>query len=326
MHNPQAGRKLTFRQDGTFTIVQFTDIHWVDGCEADRRSQALMELILDEERPDLVVYTGDVLYTGKVAEGRQPCLDPAGAFRDAVGPAERRGIPWAYVFGNHDTEQFISREQLAAEAERFSCSVSSRGPEHLSGFSNFALPIVGRNGKEAAVLYGFDTGAYSRLSRVRGYDWIRRDQIDWYTQQAFMYRGRNGGDALPALAFFHIPLPEYRQVWEQEVCYGNRYEDICSSSVNSGLFAAMVETGDVIGTFCGHDHVNDYWGALHGIRLCYGRATGYNTYGRAGFPHGARMIRLREGERDFDTWLRLDDGTVVLEQQAHLPETGGTKA
>ena len=53
----------------------------------------------------------------------------------------------------------------------------------------------------------------------------------------------------------------------------------------------------MIGTFVGHDHVNDYQGDLHGIRLCYGRGSGFNTYGRAGFLHGARVIRLREERR-----------------------------
>ena len=79
------------------------------------------------------------------------------------------------------------------------------------------------------------------------------------------------------------------------------------------------EMKDVVGTFVGHDHVNDYFGDLHGIRLCYGRASGYNTYGRDRFLRGARVIRLREGERQFQTWLRLSDGSLVSEQPEHRP-------
>ncbi|MNC34498.1 hypothetical protein D3C75_829330 [compost metagenome] len=82
----------------------------------------------------------------------------------------------------------------------------------------------------------------------------------------------------------------------------------------------MAELGHTLGVFVGHDHVNDYWGELHGIRLCYGRASGHNTYGREGFPRGARMIRLYEGERRLDTWLRLEDGTKVTKQLRHEPE------
>ena len=64
----------------------------------------------------------------------------------------------------------------------------------------------------------------------------------------------------------------------------------------------------------------NFEGTLHGIRLCYGRATGYNTYGREGFPRGARLIELREGERAFSTWLRLEGGEVVPAQPEHAPE------
>ena len=63
--------------------------------------------------------------------------------------------------------------------------------------------------------------------------------------------------------------------------------------------------------FAGHDHLNDYEGTLHAIRLCYGRATGFNNYGREEFLHGARVIRLDEAAPDFTTWLRLDDGSRI---------------
>ncbi len=56
-------RQLSFRPDGTFTIVQFTDLHWKNGEPEDHRTRALMELTLDAEKPDLVVFTGDVIYT-----------------------------------------------------------------------------------------------------------------------------------------------------------------------------------------------------------------------------------------------------------------------
>ena len=79
-------------------------------------------------------------------------------------------------------------------------------------------------------------------------------------------------------------------------------------ALNSGFFAALVEAGDVMGAFCGHDHVNDYEGELFGVRLAYGRATGFAEYGREGFPRGARVIRLYEGRRRFDTWVRLEGG------------------
>ena len=40
--------------------------------------------------------------------------------------------------------------------------------------------------------------------------------------------------------------------------YGTRMEKACAPAINTGMFAAMKEAGDVMGTFVGHDHDNDY--------------------------------------------------------------------
>ena len=103
---------LSFQQDGTFKIVQFTDLHWMDGRAEDQLTEALMERILDAEQPDLVVFTGDLIYTGPVSPGNKACEHPAQAFREAVAAVERSGIPWTFVFGNHDTETLISKSEL----------------------------------------------------------------------------------------------------------------------------------------------------------------------------------------------------------------------
>lgn len=311
--------QLAFREDRTFTITQFTDLHWENGEDEDQQTRLLMEEVLDAEHPDLVVFTGDIIYTGYGASGEPVCKHPHQAFRDAVHTAESRGIPWAVVFGNHDTETTITRDELMHTVLEHSHTVTQRGPEEINGVGNYTLSISGPDGQTAAALYFFDSGDRSPLPHIQGYDWIRSNQIDWYREESRMLQSSIEAQAYPALAFFHIPLPEYKQVWENGTCYGNKFENVCCSPVNSGLFTAMVEMGDVIGTFCGHDHVNDYWGELHGVRLCYGRATGYNTYGKDGFPRGARMIRLREGERSFESWLRLADGTVIMDQPEHNP-------
>jgi hypothetical protein len=310
---------LSFRADHTFTITQFTDIHWQNGGIEDQQSRQLMEMVLDAENPDLLVFTGDVIYTGGAAPGKPICENPAQAFRDVVQLAESRGIPWAVAFGNHDTENGITRDALMDVVLSHKHTVAQRGPNQLIGVGNYSLSVADSEGQPAASLYFFDSGNLSPTPSVPGYDWIRGNQIQWYAGESRMLRERMDGRVLPALAFFHIPLPEYKEVWETAPCYGNKFEDVCSASVNSGLFASMVEMGDVMGTFVGHDHINDYWGELHGIKLCYGRATGYNTYGKEGFPRGARIIRLRQGEHSFETWLRLEDGSVISQQPEHLP-------
>ncbi len=306
-------KTLRFHEDGTFKIVQFTDPEFYEDSEAEREMEAMMLSILEAERPDLVVYTGDV-----IASAGHP--DPAGAFCRACEIPERAGTPWAAVFGNHDSEGTITREQLHALQLTYPLNYAKPNPPGVHGAGNYVLSVAGSDGSAAAALYFLDSGSYSPLeySRMGFYDWIRRDQIEWYAQQSYRLTDDNGGVPLPALAFFHIPLPEYNDVWDFEVCYGERYEVICAPWINSGMFAAMIEMGDVMGTFAGHDHGNDYWGEWRGIRLCYGRTT-RNAYLDRPFMPGARVISLREGERSFDTWIRLADGSAVAEQPRHEP-------
>lgn len=68
---------LRFRDDGTFTIVQFADMHIHDDEETNRLTLALVEKVLDEVQPDLVVLTGDTIFgsesksPGEAAQPRQ---------------------------------------------------------------------------------------------------------------------------------------------------------------------------------------------------------------------------------------------------------------
>ena len=313
---------LRFRPDGSFTIVQLTDVHWHNGEPEDLRSRRLIERILDAERPDLVALTGDIV-------GGYDSRDPADAYRQVVAPIEARAIPWASVFGNHDDEGNLSRLDLLAVKQSCAWCLTERGPEDVTGVGNYVLRVRSREDDSlAAALYWLDSGSYNSHG-VGDYAWIAWDQIAWYRAAsrtlgaeyaASANRGPAGGrPRLPALVFFHIPLPEFDEVWEQYPCRGFRYEPVCGPTLNSGFFAAVIEAGDVLGAFVGHDHVNDFEGELHGIRLCYGRASGHSPYGRDGFQRGARVIRLREGERSFETWLRLDDGSIVSDPPAHEP-------
>ena len=309
--NYRVKTELRFREDGRFNIVQFTDIHWHNGESADQKSASLMESVAQAESPDLIVLTGDILSGGG-------CNDAAESMRQIMEILERCGTPWAAVFGNHDDEGTANRHELMQVMQESDLSLSEPGPGEIPGVGNYVLTVQNSDAsKLAALLYFIDSGSYAPTD-IGGYDWIRRAQIEWYLGESARYTA-SAGHPLPALAFFHIPIPEYDEVWDFHTCYGVKYEDVCAPRINTGFFAALHEAGDVMGTFVGHEHINDFWGDLHGIRLCYGRTTGYNTYGKDGFPRGTRVIELQEGERQFETWLHLDNGTIVREQPKHTP-------
>ena len=102
------------------------------------------------------------------------------------------------------------------------------------------------------------------------------------------------------LVFLHIPLPEYKDAWMSGKVNGRRNETISSPMVNTGLFTSMLLNGNIAGVFCGHDHDNDFVADYQGIKLCYGRISGFQCYGE--LTRGARVIELSDSQV-FDTHL-----------------------
>jgi metallophosphoesterase superfamily enzyme len=104
---------LRVNDDGKFKIVQISDTHMVTGVgickdaidahgmdlpesEADPLTVDFIGKILDAEKPDLVILTGDQLH--------HDIPDSQSALFKVVAPIIERSIPFAAVFGNHDSE------------------------------------------------------------------------------------------------------------------------------------------------------------------------------------------------------------------------------
>ncbi|MDO5665478.1 MAG: metallophosphoesterase family protein [Bacteroidia bacterium] len=296
-------QKLNFNKNGLFKIAQFTDVHYVHGNPKSDTALMVIQRVLDAEKPDMVIFTGDIV-TGK----------PVKKGWDAITKLViDREIPFAVTLGNHDDENGTTRFELEKIITNYpyNCNYTTSG--QLSGVMNNVIPVYGsdKDMQVKSLIYCFDSGAYSTINDVPGYGWITTDIIDWYKKQSFHFTKQNNFQPLPALAYFHIPLPEYRLAFNDESNkrVGVRKEDECPSDLNSGMFIAMKEMRDVMGTFVGHDHVNDYMVNYYDIALTYGRFSGWRT---TYVPeiNGSRIVVLKEGKREFDTWIRLLDGSI----------------
>lgn len=292
---------LKFNKNGEFKIVQFTDVHFKYGNPASDIALKRIGEVLDAERPDLAIFTGDVIYAAPADSG----------MRTVLACAASRKIPFVVTFGNHDDEQGMTRARLYDLIRSIPCNIQPDRGEVES--PDYILTVKSSDGKkDASVLYCLDSHSYSKLPDVKGYDWLTFDQVNWYRRHSAAYTAANNGKPLPSLAFFHIPLPEYNQAAADEsaILYGSRMEKACAPAINTGMFTAMKDAGDVMGVFVGHDHDNDYSVMWKGIVLAYGRYTGGNTVYNH-LPNGARVIVLKEGERTFTSWIRLKGGEIV---------------
>jgi hypothetical protein len=227
-------------------------------------------------------------------------------------PVIDRKIPWAFVLGNHDYEHSKDPSKVILFLSQLPLSLTEPGSADLGGTGNYVLKVLSSKGdKVSFIFYMIDSHQNSPFldkGKNDGNGFISLDQINWYVGQSSEFKKANGGIPIPAFMFFHIPIPEFSQIWDRGKFVGSRLQDDLCQKVNSGLFAAVRSAKDVIGIFVGHNHSSEYVGYLDGIALAHGRKTGLACCGPAPLEKGARVILLREGKPGFDTWIRTESG------------------
>lgn len=301
-------KKLFFRDEGSFKLLQLTDIHFTADDETDHKTIRLMRELIRAEKPDFIMTTGDTVYGDRNLEYLEKALEPV----------LESGIPWGYAFGNHDVEFASNRRELFERVTGLPGCMSYHDPASADGVGNCHLELCNRSGAPEWLLFGIDSGDYNPNQAIGGYGYVADAQIRWYRGVIAGYEAK--GEPFSAMVFMHVALPEHQDVWTHEVCYGTKREGVGCAHVNSGFFTAMLEAGHTKGVFVGHDHVNDYWGRLYGIALGYGRCTGFGTYGAQDFLRGGRVFRFAEGDTEaFDTYVRLEHGIVVDDPWVQRP-------
>lgn len=111
-------------------------------CNGDATTIEYMEKLLDREKPNLVVFSGDNINGGGVSDAR------AATFKFAE-PVVKRKIPWAVIFGNHDDENDLTREELLEVMKHMPYSLTERGPIDLPGIGNYILKVFTDSTKAA---------------------------------------------------------------------------------------------------------------------------------------------------------------------------------
>ena len=154
----QKSETLCFSSEGKFKIVQFTDMHYVIGSDECKKVLDMVNQTLDEEKPHLVIFTGDIITSSPQAEGWKQVLDPV----------IKRQIPWAAVLGNHDDEYDLSRESIVSFLEKQPYSLVKRERNKTRGTTDYVLEIKGKTKKTEGLLYCMDSHAYSKYESIKG--------------------------------------------------------------------------------------------------------------------------------------------------------------
>ena len=302
---------IRFGADGKFKIMHVTDTHLED-FNVDDTVWALGKAC-DEENPDIVIITGDIaINNGDEAETKRIIGMLMNVF-------EQRDIPVAVTFGNHDSEVegAMTREEVMACYNSYSCSVSVDDGEALSGCGTYNIPVLASDSDDVKFnIWVFDSGDYDDNGH---YGCVMPDQIEWYKQTSDALAAANGGEKVNSVVFQHIIVPEIYDVLEKvnyptlfafpriyseneyyrfdpdNVNYGTLNEKPCPGYENYGQFDAMVEKGDVLAMFTGHDHTNAFGVRNQGIDITTTISSRYNGESFSS-AYGYRIVEIDEND------------------------------
>ncbi|KAH7112463.1 Metallo-dependent phosphatase-like protein [Dendryphion nanum] len=330
---------LRFGADGLFNITIFADLHFGeeawggDLVDNDAKTIKVMESVLDNESPNLVVLNGDLL-TGEAVLAHNYTNHIDRIFQ----PLINRKLPWASTYGNHDRTKLSTPTTILqhekeiggnVQGHRLAWTSSMVGNDDLRfGTSNYYIPIYTFSGdcrpELAMVLWFFDSRAGAAFQKgedgqtVPVEDWVAPEVARWFALEKAAFK-QQFKRPIPSLAFVHIPVQATRALQEKGVNKATNpglnqeiighQANTCDNQGNceyngndSPFMKELLSTEGLKAVFSGHDHGIDWcmqWynsskvSNRHGIHLCFNRHTGYGGYGKD-WKRGARQVVIRE--------------------------------
>ena len=297
-------------KNGVLKIMHITDTHY--SFENVDASVRLLEFACDREMPDVVIITGDNVDNYPEAKDTKKLIDRL------MSVFDERDIPVAITFGNHDSERgAMSREELMAYYNTHKSSISVDDGVELSGCGTYNIPVHASDSDKVKFnLWIFDSNDYDDEGH---YGCVLPDQVEWYKKRSDELTQANDGNKVYSLAFQHMIVEDvyralkmtkirvpfsYHHMYDKKrfysfdpkgVNFGTLTETPCSGYHNYGQFDAMVEKGDVLAMFSGHDHTNAFGVKYKGIDISNTVSTRYNR-DRFSSQYGYRIITVNESD------------------------------
>lgn len=312
----------TIISDRDVKIVQLTDIHLGGGWMSKKDDYKVINTIaamITEEKPDIVIATGDISYPVPFTAGTFNNQSAARIFATLM---ETLDVTWTVTFGNHDSEIYstYNREKMGEfySSDEWKNCLYLMDDESIDGVGNSVIKVKNSKGVITQALFTIDSNDYPKENKFAGivagftgnYDNIHENQIDWYKatceklnadNKAFIEKTFEGDEQtqllqkyglVKSLVFMHIPPTEYQQAWDEfkangykdtenvKYHYGTLGEKVCHPRNDDQFFETALELGSTQGMFVGHDHINIFSLEYKGIRLTYGMSIDYVAYGK----------------------------------------------
>lgn len=312
--------KLRLSKDKMFKVLQLSDLHFtsgfgvcldqkdaVDECHADAKSLAFIHRVIDEESPDLVVYTGDLIDGSRT-------FDYQTAFLKALSPVISRSIPFAIAMGEHDTSVFASRDVIVEFLTTLPFSTMHRQTQEQSigNITNYVIPVMSDIDDSLAVsaLYMLD------LFEANSPEPLEKT----------LHRLYNSLPNKPSMSleFQHYPIAEYRPrgafalvgQYNEKTRLKSSRTDKNTRKVLSDIGVQCMSVGSEHTNECcirsdaqPDQHLKELW-------MCFGPSVGEGAYGSTAMDRRVRLFKLDSQNNQITTWKRhRDDPSEVFDYQ-----------
>lgn len=263
-------------KDVDFRILQLADIQFSTSSGMPERDKALLDKMISESLPDLIVLTGDQM--GSKTTGEK-ALEVA---KQIVDYFDSKEINWTAVFGNHDGESnYLSKKGIyeVYSSSKFFINTDEKWnglksfSDNNDSLTNFSIPVKKSSGEILCNLLLLDTQTVNPYGK--GYAPLTEEQKNFYNSEGERL-AKEYGKTIPMLMFTHVPPMMYRHVYDKKddakivsKHVGENEElgnppNIAAPLNDPNKFEyQMLKNKDIKGVFAGHDHLNYFVGQYH---------------------------------------------------------------
>lgn len=303
-----------------FRILQLTDIHIcgsIATIQPDRRALTACYDIIRETQPDFIILTGDLVYPIPFQTFSK---DNLGAVVQVCSLMNHIGIPWAMVYGNHDTETIAAYDAKELEGiyryftqEPEYCMLYADKRPEVYGRYNQCIKVRNSDGSLNHLLFLIDSNDYVKdAGQTREYDSVHADQVQWYEHTIDQVSAEEGR-IVPSFVFMHIPFHAFAEAQEALKCgssdavylFGENEEPVSCPGQDAGFFDSIIKKQSTQAVFAGHDHLNNMAVRYKGVDLVYSKSIDYYAY---------PGISDRSKQRGATLITLFTDGSYKIEQ------------
>jgi hypothetical protein len=260
-----------------FKIIVFCDLHYGESNTSDAMSTVFQHKILALEKPDIVIYNGDMSSNYAASGDRWTWWTQQ--WLAYTAPVREQNITYALNIGNHDV---VAKDEIALLQYdmQHGVPVSATIDSAIQ-----SIPIY----HDGSVVYQL---------------WLVSSGVSMVTPQSV--QDWDGSGSTRGQMFIHIPVPEILDMYDIK---GVKAEFTECSIENTGIIAKTRQSKNVDCIWHGHDHVNNYRGMFRDQCIAYGRKSGYGGY--ASLSPGATVIELIDFGSSWTSYVRLENGEIL---------------